>query len=40
MNWTEVECVIVDLDEGSEKALNIAMNKVSGEWTCRFSRTY
>ena len=29
---TEAECVLVDMDEVSEKALNIAMNKVSGEW--------
>lgn len=32
LQWTEVECVVVDLDEASEKALNLAMNKVSGEW--------
>lgn len=29
---TEAECVIVNMDTASEKALNIAMNKVSGEW--------
>ncbi len=29
---TEIECVVVDLDETEEKALNIALNKVSGEW--------
>lgn len=28
----EVECVVVDLDEEHEKALNIALNKISGEW--------
>ena len=28
----EAECVIVDMDAESEKALNIAMNKVSGDW--------
>lgn len=28
----EAECVLVDMDANSEKALNIAMNKVSGEW--------
>lgn len=28
----EVECVVVDMDEATEKALNIAMNKISGEW--------
>ena len=29
---TEAECVVVELDEYQEKALNIAMNKVSGDW--------
>lgn len=29
---TEVECVIVNMDEEDEKALNIALNKVNGEW--------
>ncbi len=29
---TEAECVVVELDESSEKALNVAMNKVNGEW--------
>ena len=29
---TEVDCVIVDLDQDKEKALNIALNKISGEW--------
>ena len=28
----EVDCVIVDLDETKEKALNIALNKISDEW--------
>lgn len=28
----EAECVLVDLDVEAEKALNIAMNKVNGEW--------
>ena len=28
----EVECVVVELNENDEKALNVAMNKVSGEW--------
>ena len=28
----EVDCVIVDLDDKKEKALNIALNKISGEW--------
>lgn len=28
----EPECVIVDMDEIQEKALNIALNKISGQW--------
>ena len=29
---TEVECVIVEMSEEKEKALNVALNKISGEW--------
>jgi DNA modification methylase len=29
---TELDCVVVDLSEDKEKALNIALNKISGEW--------
>jgi len=29
---TELECVVVELDDDKEKALNIALNKISGEW--------
>ena len=32
MGETEAECVVVEMDEADEKALNIAMNKVNGEW--------
>lgn len=32
MGMTEVDCVVVELDEEHEKALNIALNKISGEW--------
>lgn len=32
MGFDEVDCVVVDLDEQKEKALNIALNKISGEW--------
>ena len=32
MGITEVECVVVELSEEKEKALNIALNKISGEW--------
>lgn len=32
LGHTEADCVVVDLDEVQEKALNIALNKISGEW--------
>ena len=32
LGYEEVDCVIVDLDIQKEKALNIALNKISGEW--------
>lgn len=32
MGITEVDCVVVEMDEGKEKALNIALNKISGDW--------
>ena len=32
MGMTEVDCVVVELDEEKEKALNIALNKISGDW--------
>jgi len=32
LGLTEVECVVVEMDEEKEKALNIALNKISGDW--------
>lgn len=32
MGITEVECVVVEMSVEKEKALNIALNKISGEW--------
>ena len=32
MGIVEVECIIVDLDKTNEKALNIALNKIQGDW--------
>ena len=32
LGYEEAECVVVDLDEPQEMALNVAMNKISGEW--------
>ncbi len=28
----EVDCVVIDIDMKKEKALNVALNKISGEW--------
>lgn len=32
LGYQEVDCVVVDLDKTKEKALNVALNKISGEW--------
>ena len=32
MGMAEIQCVVVELSEEKEKALNIALNKISGEW--------
>lgn len=32
LGHSEVDCVVVDLDERKEKALNVALNKISGDW--------
>ena len=32
MGHTEVDCVVVELSEEKEKALNVALNKISGDW--------
>ena len=32
MGITEIDCVVVDMPEDKEKALNIALNKISGDW--------
>ena len=32
LGFTEVDCVVLDLDEQKEKALNVALNKISGDW--------
>lgn len=32
LGYTEIECVVVDLDITQEKALNVALNKISGSW--------
>ena len=32
LGQTEIDCVVVDLDLSREKALNIALNKIQGDW--------
>ena len=32
LGYTEVDCVVIEVDKTKEKALNIALNKISGEW--------
>ena len=32
MGITEIDCVVVEMDEAKEKALNVALNKISGDW--------
>ena len=32
LGYTEVDCVVLDIDEQKEKALNVALNKISGQW--------
>lgn len=32
LGFSEIDCVVVDMDEAREKALNIALNKISGDW--------
>ena len=32
MGMAEIQCVVVELSEEKEKALNVALNKISGEW--------
>jgi len=32
LNYKKVDCVVLDLNKIKEKALNIALNKIEGEW--------
>ena len=32
LGYTEADCVLVNMDKTKERALNIALNKISGEW--------
>ena len=32
MGQTRIDCVVVDMDEAHEKALNLALNRITGDW--------
>ncbi|MBG9986241.1 DNA modification methylase [Facklamia sp. DSM 111018] len=32
LGYETIDCVVVDLDEDKEKVLNVALNKISGDW--------
>lgn len=32
LEYTEIDCIVIDIDKNKEKALNIALNKITGEW--------
>ena len=32
LGFEEVDCVVISIDKTKEKALNIALNKITGEW--------
>jgi ParB-like chromosome segregation protein Spo0J len=32
LGYSDIDCVVVNLDKTKEKALNVALNKISGEW--------
>lgn len=32
LGYTEIECIVISIDKTKEKALNIALNKITGEW--------
>ena len=32
LGFAAIECVVIDLPKTQEKALNVALNKISGEW--------
>ena len=32
LDYEEIDCIVIDIDKQKEKALNIALNKITGEW--------
>ena len=32
LGYKDIDCIVIDIDKTKEKALNIAINKITGEW--------
>ncbi len=32
LGYSEIDCIVIDIDKTKERALNIALNKITGEW--------
>lgn len=32
LGYSEIDCIVIDIDKTKERALNIALNKINGEW--------
>ena len=32
LGYKDIDCIVIDIDKTKEKALNIALNKITGEW--------
>ncbi len=32
LGYEEIDCIVIDIEKDKEKALNIALNKITGEW--------
>ncbi|CDI50097.1 DNA methylase N-4/N-6 [Clostridium tetani 12124569] len=32
LGYEDIDCIVIDIDKTKEKALNIALNKITGEW--------
>jgi len=32
LGYEEIDCVMIEIDKTKEKALNVALNKITGEW--------
>ena len=32
LGYSEIDCIVIDIEKTKEKALNVALNKITGEW--------